>query len=126
MNEANIHTIVGAGQVGMQLARLLASQGHQVRLVRRSAAGATIPGVRWYRGDASERAFIDEACRGAVAVYNCANPPEYHRWDGVLEPLFRSIHEAAGRAGARLVQLDNLYAVGRPPRAGSPCWAASR
>lgn len=118
MNE--IHTVIGAGQIGTQLAALLAQRGHTVRLVRRGAPGAEIPGVThdvsWMRGDVTDRSFADEACRGATVVYNCANPPDYHKWDGVLVPLYRAVREAAGRAGARLVQLDNLYMYGRPER----------
>lgn len=113
MNE--IHTIVGAGQVGVQLAAVLVGMGHSVRLVRRSAGGPAIEGATWMLGDATDREFLDRACQGAAVVYNCANPPDYHRWDGLLQPLFRSVREAAGRAGARLVQLDNLYMYGRPP-----------
>lgn len=113
MNE--VHTVIGAGQVGTAVARLLAQQGVAVRLVRRGAPGPEISGVTWMQGDATDRRFVDEACRGATTVYNCANPPDYHRWAGVLQPLFRSIREAAGRASARLVQLDNLYMYGVPP-----------
>lgn len=112
---SEIHTILGAGQIGTQLAVLLAQQGHQVRLVRRGT-GAELPGVTRMQGDVTDRRFADETCRGATVVYNCANPPDYAKWEGVLEPLYRSIREAAGRAGARLVQLDNLYMYGRPPQ----------
>lgn len=114
---AQVHTVFGAGQIGMQLARLLAEQGHQVRLVRRSAAGEAIPGVEWRSGDVADRAFVDEACQGAKVVYNCTNPPDYHRWEGVLAPMYRAVWQAAGRAGARLVQLDNLYMYGKPQTA---------
>ena len=113
---SEIHTIIGAGQVGTQLAALLVRDGHQVRLVRRGTI-AEQPGVTRMQGDVLDRAFADEACRGATVVYNCANPPDYHKWDGVLQPLYRSAREAAGRAGARFVQLDNLYMYGRPARA---------
>ena len=109
-----VHTIFGAGQIGTQLARELASRGIDVRLVRRGPATEEIRGVTWLRGDATDRAFADAAVRGASVVYNCTNPPDYHRWRGVLEPLYRSIWGAASRAGARLVQLDNLYMIGRP------------
>ncbi|MEM6990966.1 MAG: NAD-dependent epimerase/dehydratase family protein [Myxococcota bacterium] len=112
-----IHTVFGAGQVGLPLARLLAAQGHEVRVVRRSAAGAEIANVTWMRGDATDREFCDAACAGATAVYNCANPPDYAGWDGVLVPLYRAIRDGAGRAGARLVQLDNLYMYGQPESA---------
>ncbi len=115
MTERNeVHTIIGAGQVGTQLARLLAAEGHQVRLVRRGAPGDAIPGVTWMQGDATDAAFMDGACAGATTVYNTSNPPDYAGWDGVIQPLYRSIWKAAGRAGARLVQLDNLYMYGRP------------
>lgn len=111
-----IHTIFGAGQIGTLLARHLAESGHHVRLVRRSAPGDPIPGVTWMQGDALDRSFADEACRGATAVYNCTNPPDYSKWADILLPLYRAIREAAGRADARLVQLDCLYMYGRPER----------
>ena len=111
---SSIHTVFGAGQVGIQLARTLASQGLQVRLVRRSAPGAALEGVTWMQGDVTDAAFADEACRGATTVYNCTNPPDYAGWGGVLVPLYRAVLAAATRAGARLVQLDNLYMYGRP------------
>lgn len=109
------HTIIGAGQVGTHLARHLAQRGERVRLVRRSAPGPAIPGVTWLQGDITDPTFADEACRGADVVYNCTNPPDYTRWEGILEPLYRAAWDAASRAGARLVQLDNLYMVGPPP-----------
>jgi nucleoside-diphosphate-sugar epimerase len=114
---SEIHTIIGAGQIGTQLAALLAQEGHQVRLVRRGAIATEIPGVTRMQGDVTDRAFADEVCRGATVVYNCANPPDYAKWDGVLVPLYRAVREAAGRAGARLVQLDCLYMYGRPAKA---------
>ncbi len=111
------HTIIGAGQVGFRLARLLGDHGERVRLVRRSAPGPSLPGVTWMQGDITDPTFADEACRNADVVYNCTNPPDYARWDGILEPLYRATWDAAARAGARLVQLDNLYMIGRPPTA---------
>ncbi len=107
------HTIFGAGQVGTLLAHHLAALGVHVRLIRRSAPGEAIDGVTWMQGDANDRVFVDEACKGATVVYNCTNPPDYSRWDGVAA-LYRSIWQGAARAGARLVQLDNLYMYGRP------------
>jgi nucleoside-diphosphate-sugar epimerase len=114
---SEIHTIIGAGQIGTQLAALLVREGHRVRLVRRGAITTELPGVTRMQGDVLDRTFADEACRGATVVYNCANPPDYSKWDGVLQPLYRAAREAAGRAGARFVQLDCLYMYGRPARA---------
>ena len=113
-----VHTVVGAGQIGRRLARTLAEAGYAVRLVRRSAPGEALHGVTWLQGDITDPAFADRACAGAEVVYSCVNPPEYHRWDGVIQPLFAAVREAAARAGARLVLLDNLYSYG--PTGGDP------
>ena len=114
--ETQQHTIFGAGQVGKLLAAELAAMGYRVRLVRRGPAGDDIAGVEWLRGDATDPVFAAQACEGSAVVYNCANPADYARWDGVLQPLFRGIWDAAAKAGARLVQLENLYMYGRPER----------
>jgi nucleoside-diphosphate-sugar epimerase len=112
-----LHVIFGAGQIGRLLAEQLLEAGHEVRLCRRSAPGPSAERLTWMQGDATDVAFADEACRGAAVVYNCANPPDYAGWDGVIQPLFTAIWQAAGRAGARLVALDNLYGYGRPAAA---------
>lgn len=112
--QAPLHTIFGAGQVGTKLAELLLARGHQVRLVRRGPAGPARERLSWLSGDITDQRFADEAARGATAVYHCANPTDYARWDGVIEPLARSIRTAAARAGARLVVLDCLYMYGKP------------
>jgi len=111
------HTILGAGQVGLELARMLAAAGLTVRLVRRGPPREAIPGIVWMRGDVTDRAFADEACRGAAVVYNCTNPADYTGWDELLAPLATAVRDAAGRAGARLVVLDNLYMYGKPETA---------
>lgn len=113
-NTQAIHTIFGAGQVGTLLAHELLDRGFSVRLVRRGAAGPARPGLTWMSGDVTDPAFADEAARGAAVVYNCVNPPDYSRWEGVLEPLMRAVRGAATRAGARLVALDCLYMYGQP------------
>ena len=113
-NETALHTVIGAGQIGRRLARLLADAGYRVHLVRRGPPGPPMAGVIWMQGDITDPGFADRACGGATVVYNCANPPDYHRWDGVLQPLFGAVLAAATRAGARLVVLDNLYGYGRP------------
>ncbi len=109
------HTVFGAGQVGSLLAQHLLAQGHHVRIVRRGQSGDDAPNLTWMRGDASDPSFADQACAGADVVYNCTNPSSYAGWDGVLQPLFTAIRDAAGRADARLVVLGNLYMYGRPP-----------
>lgn len=114
--QAQLHTIFGAGQVGLRLAHELLDRGFRVRLVRRGSAGAARANLEWRSGDVTDPSFADEAARGAAVVYHCANPPDYSRWHGVLEPLARAVRGAAARAGARLVVLDCLYMIGVPPR----------
>lgn len=109
-----LHVVFGAGQVGLKLAHLLVDRGHDVRIIRRGAAGAPREGLTWMSGDVTDRHFADEAAAGAAVVYDCVNPPDYSKWQGVLEPLRRSVRGAAARAGARLVVLDCLYMYGAP------------
>lgn len=109
-----LHTVFGAGQVGIKLAHELLDRGHRVRIVRRGPAGPAREGLVWMSGDVTDPSFADEAAKGAVAVYNCVNPPDYSRWHGVVEPMMRAVRGAATRAGARLVVLDCLYMYGKP------------
>jgi nucleoside-diphosphate-sugar epimerase len=113
VNPLELAVVVGAGQVGVPLAARLVARGRRVRVVKRGPPVAGLRGVEWVHGDATDRAFVDAAFRGASVVYNCANPSNF-QWDGALLPLARSIREAAGRAGARLVVLDSLFMYGHP------------
>ena len=115
---ASLHVVFGAGQVGTFLARELAARGLAVRVARRGA-GEVPPGAELVRGDAADAAFCAEAARGASAVYHCMNPPYSARIWAELVPRFAAnLAQAAGRAGARLIVLDNLYALG--PTGGRP------
>jgi nucleoside-diphosphate-sugar epimerase len=109
-----LHVVFGAGQVGPLLAARLAAAGREVRLVRRSArpGGA---GVQVIQADAGDPAAAAEAARGAAVVYHCMNPASYsaQAWAVELPRLQDALLQAAARAGARLVVLDNLYALGR-------------
>lgn len=110
--ERDQHVVFGAGQIGTPLARLLHERGKDVRLVRRSAGHAP-EGVTLVQGDAGDPAFAAEVARGAAVLYHCMNP-EYRAsvWERELPRLMSSLISAAGRAGARLVVLDNLYMLG--------------
>jgi hypothetical protein len=52
-----------------------------------------------------------DAGKDASAVYQCVNAP-YTRWPERFPPLQRGVLAAAGRTGARLVVLENLYGYG--------------
>ena len=111
--EPELHVVFGAGQVGPRVAEALLAAGHRVRIARRSAAPVPA-GVALVRGDALDPGFCAEAARGAAAVYHCMNPPYSARvWADVLPRFAENLVQAAGKADARLVVLDNLYALGR-------------
>jgi nucleoside-diphosphate-sugar epimerase len=110
-----LHVVFGAGQVGPALARRLAAAGKAVRLVRRSGKALQLDGVQLVRADAADPAAAAEAARGAAVLYHCLNPAYSTAvWADQLPRLQRSLVAAAGAAGARLVVLDNVYALGRP------------
>jgi nucleoside-diphosphate-sugar epimerase len=109
-----LHVVFGAGQIGPLVAERLVAAGKRVRVVRRSAAGVAVGGVELVRADAMDPAACAEAARGAEAVYHCINAPYLARvWEETLPRIQENLVRAAGAAGARLVVLDNLYALGR-------------
>lgn len=109
----DLHVVFGAGQIGPLLAARLLELHKRVRLVRRSTGG--IPGAEFAAGDALDPRFCAEQARGAVAVYHCMNPAyDARAWSDELPRLAANLVAAAGGTGARLVVLDNLYALGRP------------
>jgi nucleoside-diphosphate-sugar epimerase len=111
MQSTELHVVFGAGQVGSQLVDRLLAHGLRVRTVRRSAEMSRHPAHETVRADLHDREAAVRAAAGAVVVYHCVNAP-YHRWPTELPPLYRHIAAAARSAGARLVVLDNVYAVG--------------
>jgi nucleoside-diphosphate-sugar epimerase len=121
------HVIVGAGPVGTALAAELDARGEDVLVLTRR--GTTPPGqqVRAARCDAADAAALSAYAQGAVAIYDCVNPP-YHRWATDWPPIAASMLAAAQRSGAVLVTLSNLYAYGpldRPMTEGDPLAATS-
>ncbi|KMM45163.1 hypothetical protein CWIS_12185 [Cellulomonas sp. A375-1] len=111
------HVVIGKGPVGTSLARLLASQGHDVVVVSRS--GGTDRGTRpavpgaWTHvaADASDTAALTGLTAGAAALYQCANP-RYDQWPAVWPGLHRAALDAAQATGAVLVVAANLYGYG--------------
>lgn len=111
MSTTGAHVIVGAGQIGTHLARILVERGHEVRTVARGEQ-SPMKGVTRLRGSIADADVARRAGDGAAVIYDCANPP-YDRWNAELPPIFEGSVAAAKVSGARLVQLDNLYAFGR-------------
>lgn len=105
------HVIVGAGTIGSGVARLLAGQGHDVRIVSRSGSGPVGERIERVTADASDADRLAGLTAGAVALYNCANPP-YHRWATDWPPLAAALLTAAERSGAVLTVMSSLYGYG--------------
>ncbi len=110
----DLHVIFGAGQIGPHLAGQLLATGRRVRIAKRSRSGAP-PGAELVTGDATDAEFCAAATRGAAVVYHCMNAPYFAKiWSDLVPRFMENLIAAAGRAGARLVVLDNLYMLGRP------------
>jgi nucleoside-diphosphate-sugar epimerase len=103
--------VLGAGPLGLAVARHLASRGDSVRAAVRSERAELPEGVAVVGADLTVPADAKRACEGATVVYHCVNPP-YARWPDLHPPLMSAIIEGAAAAGARLVFGDNLYAYG--------------
>jgi nucleoside-diphosphate-sugar epimerase len=110
MNER--HVVVGAGPVGLGTAELLAGQGEEVVLVSRSGTGPALAGVRREAADVADAGRLVELAEGAVALYNCVNPPSYTVWPQFWPPVAAAFLEAAERSGATLVTAAALYPYG--------------
>ncbi|MFF8288554.1 NAD-dependent epimerase/dehydratase family protein [Streptomyces sp. NPDC016309] len=106
----SLHVVIGFGPAGAATARLLARQGHTVRVVTRSGR-APEPGIEHLALDARDGERLSDAARGAAAIHGCAAPP-YHRWAAQWPPLVASLCSAAEATGAVLVLLGNLYGYG--------------
>lgn len=108
----SLHVVLGKGPVGSALTERLLGEGHDVRVLSRS--GGTSTGRLEHRAvDAADTAAVTAAARGAVALYNCANPP-YTRWTQEWPPIAAALLAAAETTGAVLVTMGNLYPYGRP------------
>ncbi|MFE9634637.1 NAD-dependent epimerase/dehydratase family protein [Streptomyces sp. NPDC006463] len=106
----SLYVVMGFGPAGAATARLLAEQGHSVRVVTRSGRRPE-PGIEHVAFDATDSRRLIEASQGAAAIFSCAAPP-YHHWTSQWPPLAASACAAAEDTGAVLVMLGNLYGYG--------------
>lgn len=106
------HVVVGAGPVGRATAEQLAARGAEVVLASRSGAGPDVRGAQRVAVDAASADALAALADGAVALYNCVNPPAYHRWTQLWPPMAATFLEAARRSGATLAITGNLYPYG--------------
>jgi nucleoside-diphosphate-sugar epimerase len=117
--EKVMHLIVGAGVIGSTTAVQLADAGERVRVVTRSGSGPVHANIERVAADAGDAAALTRLSDGAVAIYNCANPP-YHTWPTDWPPLGASMLAAAESSGAPLVITGNLYVYGPVDRPMTP------
>lgn len=100
------HVIIGAGPVGRATAAVLRERGAEVVLCSRSGSGGTTA------VDATSAEALARLADGAVALYNCVNPPAYNKWPELWPPVADALLQAAERTGAVLVTAANLYPYG--------------
>jgi nucleoside-diphosphate-sugar epimerase len=111
MHESKLHVVLGAGPLGLAVARHLAARGDRVRAAVRTGRAHLPEGVEIVGADLKIEADTRRACEGAAVVYHCANPP-YAKWSDLHPPLMDAVIEGVAAAGARLVFGDNLYSYG--------------
>ena len=111
---SELHVVFGAGQVGRPLSEHLVIAGKRVRIAKRTRSDVPA-NCEVVLGDAADASFCVDAASGATTIYHCINPPYSTRvWAELIPRYMDNLIAAAGRAGARLVTLDNLYMLGRP------------
>lgn len=109
-----LHVILGTGPVGKSIARELVKLGKTVRMVNRSGKAAELPAsVEVVKGDVYNAANVAELTKGAVTVYQCAQPA-YYEWAEKFPPLQAAVLEGVTKSGARLVVMENVYMYGDP------------
>lgn len=106
-----LHVIFGTGPLGQAVMRELIARGKPVRMVNQHGKAPVPPQVEVIASDAYNPSHTREVCRGALVVYQCAQPP-YHEWVDKFPRLQASIVEGAAANDATLVVGDNLYMYG--------------
>jgi nucleoside-diphosphate-sugar epimerase len=104
-----LHVVVGSGPVGSAVARGLLDRGEHVRVITRSGTG--VAGTDRVAANAADAERLVTLTEGAVAIYNCVNPP-YHRWAQDWPPVAAALIRAAEANGAVLATTGNLYVYG--------------
>jgi nucleoside-diphosphate-sugar epimerase len=105
------HVVIGNGPVGSGVTARLVEQGLPVTVVTRSGSGPSHSLVTRLAVDAANADSLTKAADGAATIFNCANPP-YTEWETAWPPIHQAIMTAAGRTGAVVTMMDNLYAFG--------------
>ncbi|TRC85073.1 NAD-dependent epimerase/dehydratase family protein [Mesorhizobium sp. WSM4310] len=101
-----------AGRVGEAAAREFVAAGWRVKGLARNAKAASLaPGVEVVQGDATDRAALIEACKGADVILNALNPL-YTEWAEKVLPMAENVIAAAEASGATHMLPGNVYNFG--------------
>jgi uncharacterized protein YbjT (DUF2867 family) len=106
----NLTVLGAAGATGVQLVEQAIAAGHQVTALARSAETLTLtnPNLDFVQGDATDRAVVSQAMKGADAVISVlgARGP-------VLAEATRAVVAAAEQAGPDRILMLSSFAVAR-------------
>ena len=106
----NLTVLGAAGATGVQVVEQALATGHQVTALARSAANVTLtnPNLHVIQGDATDRAVVSQALKGADAVISVlgARGP-------VIAEATRAVAAAAEQAGPDRIVMLSSFAVAR-------------
>ena len=106
----NLTVLGAAGATGVQVVEQALATGHQVTALARSAANVTLtnPNLHVIQGDATDRAVVSQALKGADAVISVlgARGP-------VIAEATRAVVAAAEQAGPDRIVMLSSFAVPR-------------
>jgi nucleoside-diphosphate-sugar epimerase len=108
----SVHVVVGAGPLGLAVARELRRRQKPARIVTRGGRADAPGDAVVISADVSDPDQASGAFEGASVVYQCA-APRYSKWPALLPALMDGVIEGASAGGARIVYGDNLYVYGR-------------
>jgi len=123
--------IFGSGPLAQAVMRALLKSGKPIKMVNRSGKrpAEAAEAVEVIAGDAYQPEFTRPVCKGAAAVYQCAQPA-YHQWVKLFPSLQAAILEGAAANAAKLIVAENLYMYGdtngQPFHEGLPYAARTR
>jgi nucleoside-diphosphate-sugar epimerase len=107
----SVHLVVGAGPLGLAVARELRRREEPSRIVTRGGRADALADAEVVSADVSDPDQARRAFEGAGVVYQCA-AGRYSKWPELLPPLMDGVIEGASAVGARVIYGDNLYAYG--------------
>lgn len=107
-----LFVVVGAGPVGRETARLVAAEGHEVRIVSRRGIAPEGDRIIGMALDARDGEGLARLSDGASVIFMCAMA-SYTSWPTDFPPIMEGVVAATEGIKARLVVLGNIYGYGQ-------------